>query len=422
MAFQGFTERPITGWGQEGYNYVFNKYYQPSLYEQEPWFDRAHNTYIDWLVSGGAPALFLFLALLASALLALYKSTATRAEKFLLLGALVGYGFQALFAFDNLFSYVLLAAVLAVAHDKSARPLPRLTDAPEVDANTLATMAVPVVLVVTVAMVWVVNVPGIEGSKALIRGAQTGAGDPAQNVASYKKATASGSFGTQEISEQVLTFAVAIAPQANIPIAVRQDAFTLALAQMQKEVARAPNDARIRLMYAQGLHAAGDQAGYAKEIDATLALTPNKQSIIFQRGVNKWQSGDKIGAAKDFQAGYELNTSFGAAAKYAAVGKIITGDVAGGKALLVQAFGTTIIDDDLMRFAYYDAKLFDDLVEVAKLRVTTVPNDAQAHFLLVQAYMLANRFAEARAEVQATIAAHPETAEAAAPLLKQLGL
>src|SRR3989344_5909496 len=55
MAYQGFKERPILGWGQENFNYVFNKYYNPKMYGQEPWFDRAHNIVFDRLVDGGAP-------------------------------------------------------------------------------------------------------------------------------------------------------------------------------------------------------------------------------------------------------------------------------------------------------------------------------------------------------------------------------
>ncbi|MEK7120568.1 MAG: O-antigen ligase family protein [Patescibacteria group bacterium] len=42
MAWQGFKERPVLGWGQESFNYVFNKYYNPQMYGQEQWFDRSH--------------------------------------------------------------------------------------------------------------------------------------------------------------------------------------------------------------------------------------------------------------------------------------------------------------------------------------------------------------------------------------------
>ena len=53
MALEGAKERPLLGWGQENFNLVFNKYYQPELYGQEPWFDRVHNIFLDWLIAGG---------------------------------------------------------------------------------------------------------------------------------------------------------------------------------------------------------------------------------------------------------------------------------------------------------------------------------------------------------------------------------
>ena len=46
MALHGFVQSPktiATGWGQENFSFVFNKYYTPQMYAQEQWFDRAHN-------------------------------------------------------------------------------------------------------------------------------------------------------------------------------------------------------------------------------------------------------------------------------------------------------------------------------------------------------------------------------------------
>jgi O-antigen ligase len=126
MALEGFAERPIVGWGQEGYAYVFNKFYKPSLYAQEAWFDRAHSVYIDWLVAGGLPGFLLFIGLLGISGIALLRSHASRAERVFLVAALAAYAFQALFVFDNLFTYVFLAALLANAHEATARPFPLL--------------------------------------------------------------------------------------------------------------------------------------------------------------------------------------------------------------------------------------------------------------------------------------------------------
>ena len=53
MAIQGFKENPVLGYGEENFNLVFNKYYDPRIYNQEQWFDRAHNVFLDWLIAGG---------------------------------------------------------------------------------------------------------------------------------------------------------------------------------------------------------------------------------------------------------------------------------------------------------------------------------------------------------------------------------
>jgi O-antigen ligase len=106
MALEGIKEKPVTGWGQEGYNYIFNKYYEPSLYAQEPWFDRAHNIFLDWAVAGGIPALLLFLTALLTVAWSLYRAPVSRAERVLLLSALFGYAVQGLAVFDNLFTYI----------------------------------------------------------------------------------------------------------------------------------------------------------------------------------------------------------------------------------------------------------------------------------------------------------------------------
>ncbi len=53
MAVEGVKERPLLGWGQENFNYIFSTHYDPAMYGLEPWFDRAHNIFLDWAVAGG---------------------------------------------------------------------------------------------------------------------------------------------------------------------------------------------------------------------------------------------------------------------------------------------------------------------------------------------------------------------------------
>jgi O-antigen ligase/thioredoxin-like negative regulator of GroEL len=420
MAWEGVKQDPITGWGHEGYNFIFNEQYRPSLYAQETWFDRAHNSYIDWLVAGGIPAFFLFIALLLSGALALLRSSLPRSERILLVAALAAYSFQALFVFDNLMTYIMLAAVLALAHAGSFRPFARLEALPEAGAKN-ATVAASVIAVVTLAAVWFVNVPSIVGGQELIKGIRAGS-DLSVNVAHFEKALSSGTFAVQEVREQFIGFASQVARMGNIPEAARAATLARAFEEIQKEVNASPNDARLRLMLAQGYEAAGDLQGSLREIEAALALSPKKQAIIIQRGIELWKLGDKPAALAAFKDAYALDPSFGEVAVYVAAGEIVNGRSADGEGLLAEHFGTAVVDRDILRFAYFEAKDYGGLIDIARAKAAALGGAPAARFELAQALALAGRSAEARAEIQAVIAEHPETAAQGAKLLADLGL
>ena len=84
IAYEGFKERPILGWGQDNFNYVFNKYYDPNIYDQEQWFDRAHNVFFDWLIAGGILGLLSYLALFVTAIFAIWRSRAHEKDLYFL--------------------------------------------------------------------------------------------------------------------------------------------------------------------------------------------------------------------------------------------------------------------------------------------------------------------------------------------------
>ncbi len=57
---EAFKERPILGWGPENFTVAFEKYYKPQF---TTWYDRAHNTFFDYLVMTGAFGLLSFLGI-----------------------------------------------------------------------------------------------------------------------------------------------------------------------------------------------------------------------------------------------------------------------------------------------------------------------------------------------------------------------
>lgn len=420
MALQGFTDHPIIGWGQEGFSQVFNTYYVPSLFQQESWFDRAHNTFLDWLIAGGAPALLLFLGLLATAVYAFYRRSVSRPERVLLVGALVAYAVQALVVFDNLFTYVPLAALLATAHALSTKPIPVIERLPVPSQETAATVIAPLVFVVAALVVWMVNIPGMRAGNDLVYALAPLPDGPALNLALFKRAYDTGSFASQEISEQLSLYAGALSSRPDVSPETKTAVMQFALERMAVETARIPHDARLHFQYAALNNAAGRYEQGLEEIDRAISLSPRKQSLYVQKGLSLWQMGRVTEAREAFTTAYEFDTSFSDPAIMAAVGHIITGDVTGGKDLLIQARGTTAVDSDALLYAYYQTGRVDDMIDSAMVRVIATNGDPQARFRLARTYAEVGRRAEARAEIMATMVAHPEVRAEGTALLEEL--
>lgn len=129
MAIDAWKENPILGWGQDNFLFAFAKYYKPEMIRHEPWFDRTHNAFLDWLVAGGILGFVGYVSLYLFALRGLLKSSIfDQREKAVLIGLLFAYGFLSLFIFDNLISYYLFILLLGLcclrAHDENKKYVP----------------------------------------------------------------------------------------------------------------------------------------------------------------------------------------------------------------------------------------------------------------------------------------------------------
>jgi len=115
MALAGVSERPLTGYGQEGYAEVFSEQFDvEALANAEQWYDRTHNVILDALVFSGVPGLLAYLAIFGIAIFVIYKrSELDPLEKVLLVGTIVGYIAQNLVAFDSLASGIYIYALFA---------------------------------------------------------------------------------------------------------------------------------------------------------------------------------------------------------------------------------------------------------------------------------------------------------------------
>lgn len=421
MAWRGVQERPLTGWGQEGFNYIFNKYYDPSLYRQEPWFDRAHNAFIDWLTAGGIPAFLLYLSLFGSAIALLWRSSElSRPERIALTAALAGYAVHNLFVFDNLYSYIYFFAILALIDSQVARPVRRFENAPELSAADGMLYALPVAAVSVIALIWLVNVPGMQVASKLLTALSPSQSGIGANLAVFQDIAKSPSFAAQETREQMVSFAASVARSTQATEAEKQQAVSLAVGEMQKQVAAYPFDARERLQLSYAYRIAGDAASALKEIESAIMLSPKKVWFYIEKGTIEWDVGDVRSAQKDFNTAYALAPQFAELAVYAAAGNIAVGDKAEANKILMKVFGTTAVDNNILAAAYYRTSDWPSLINMFTLRTDKPDADAPAWFSLAAAYYTAGDKANARKTINEAIARYPEAAAAGAEALKQI--
>ena len=118
-SWQGVSEKPIFGWGEENFSTVFNKYFPIEIFHDigsETWFDRPHNILVQHLIHGGFVALLLYLSIFTYLIFILFKNYKKDLDWFTLSfwsAFLLSFLFHDLFIFDSLNTNVILYLLLA---------------------------------------------------------------------------------------------------------------------------------------------------------------------------------------------------------------------------------------------------------------------------------------------------------------------
>jgi O-antigen ligase len=300
IAKKGFFERPILGWGQDNFLNVFGKYYDPRMYRQEPWFDRAHNVFFDWLISAGALGLLSYLSLFGIALYVLWKKSAHLSvpERALGTGLLAGYFVHNIFVFDNLISYIFFLLFLGFIASTYARDEESIAVSPAqkntfgattsiTDDVILRRILVVGAVVIVGVLTYVTTVPHIRASHDIIvmlTDAQ--AGDLSGARAAIDQALAD-SVGADEARLQLtrLTFSVAGATDPSVTQDIKQEFLTHTLDELQKSEQNDPGGTRAKYFLAVFYARVGNYAEAARLYGELLAINPDRQIFLSEYGL-----------------------------------------------------------------------------------------------------------------------------------------
>lgn len=417
MSWEGFKEKPILGWGPDNYNLVFNKYYQPILWKQEPWFDRAHNVFFDRLTTNGILGLLAYLGLFGASfyylLLKRKKYGFSGYDSGILTGLLAAYFFHNIFVFDNLISLILFFSLLAYMHHRTANleiesPSGNSVSKPEQDDYKKPAFSA-IAAIAVIFIIYFINVPGLLAANNILAAfKERNAGNLQNAFGRFEKALSYNSFGSTEAREHFANFASQCADQPNLGDDFKAKVFNAASVEMKKQIEQSPGDIRY-MVFLGSLYNKGKQYNNAIEIlQKAIEFSPKKQQLYFELGSSYLNTREYKKAVEVLKTAFDLDPAFDDARKIYATALIFDGQEEAASRLLKERYGIDIIADERLLRAYSEKKNFFMVAAIWEKFVERNPNSAQYHVSLGASYLQIGERKKAIEQLEKAIELEPK--------------
>jgi O-antigen ligase len=304
-AIEGAKERPFRGWGLENFEMVMSKHFDPLLADHGQWFDRAHNMYLDWLVATGIIGLLAILGLFGSHFWQVWrgKHDLPPVLKVLLTGMLLGYLIQEFFAFDSIMSLILWGTMAALVLSRNSDNFPN-TFQPRTGASR---RVVTIFLLCIASVILASNYRLIRPNVLLARTQHYKHGeDPSQTREIFENLLASGSYGREEILEELFNFVTTGITWAHHSPDKRASYYALLFAELDKEILRRPLDPRTLWFAARARMEVGDNATAITLMRRAKILAPKMPIILSTLGRAYFQSNDYVSTEQELAGLFAL--------------------------------------------------------------------------------------------------------------------
>lgn len=391
MALSGIAERPVLGWGQENFNFVFNKNYDPGMFGQEEWFDRTHNIVLDWLIATGILGFLSYSLIYVALFYYIWRkhSELKISQKSVLTGMILAYIFHNMFVFDNLISYIMFFTTLAFVHSISSRDLGKSGGfyTKTFGSEGVSYVALPLVLVLTVATVYYVNVPALSANQTLIKAISPQEAGIGENLELFKKAYSYNSFGNSEVLEQlVTTTSQLVLAQSGATDEQKQAFFDFTKLKIEEKLAETPNDARYLVFAGSFYNRVGQYDEAIKYLNRALEESPKKQTIHFELGTAYLGKKDFQKTFELFKKAYDSKPSSKESQILYALAAIYTKNDSVLKEMSAVLDQNTIISDNRFLSTYVNIGDYNSAINILNARLLQDPKNKDAKLSLASVY------------------------------------
>jgi len=367
MSVKGFKEHPLLGWGPENYNLLFSKYYNPRLWGQEQWFDRAHNVFFDWLTTAGIFGLLAYLSIYITPLFMTWKiykkGSVSLFEMSAIFALFSAYGFHNLFVFDSLTSYFLFFSILGYISYKYSEDdtLFQKVDLSKKEPSFLGYSLIALAFVFVLSSLYIVNFKPALASKKLIDTLKYVDANQSSDVVldSFKHIISLGTFASAETVDQLSDYANNVNSSGNFSDEDKLQILTTATSELDKQIERNPKDLRYYLFSGVLYNKAGQSEKSIERLTKAIELAPAKQTVYFalaEAYINAEMPEEAFSTA---EIAYDLDNNYGEAVKNFAIMAILAGKQEYVDSLIEEHYSGRDIPSAQMATAYFTVGNFE---------------------------------------------------------------
>ncbi|MCR4283801.1 MAG: O-antigen ligase family protein [Parcubacteria group bacterium] len=416
MSIKGFKEHPILGWGPENYNLLFNKYYDPRLWGQEQWFDRAHNVFFDWLTTAGILGLLAYLSIFVTSLFMAWKlykkGRMSIFEIAAIFAVFAAYGFHNLFVFDNLISYFLFFSILGyISYQYSEEgAISQKIDLSKNEPSLLGYSVVILAFMFVLTSLYFVNLKPALAAKNLIDTLRySGTGQSSSVVLdNFKRVISLNTFGTAEAVDQLSDYANKARSSDNFSDEEKIKILNMATSEIDKQIERSPKDLRYYLFAGSLYNKSGQVEKSLERLTKAQALAPTKQAVYFALADTYVKANKPEDAFEAAEIAYNLDRDYGEAVKNFAIMAAIAKKQEYVNEIIEKYYYGKDIPSTNLATAYFMVGNFEKVKDTWIALVNSDPMNAQYHVSLAAAYSELGMKGEAIREIEEAIKLMPE--------------
>ncbi len=433
------SERIIFGWGPENFDVPFSKYFNPLFFRgpgSETLFDRAHNMFVEILVTTGLLGFLTYLGIFIVMFREMWRLSEKpeyRVPALALIGATLAYIIHNSFIFDTSANFIVFFTLLGFMSfmvrgtQNNIQPDRRYT------SPALKSVVAAVLLVLVGFLIYETNIVEAKANYAATRGIVYGwQGDFNSATQSFQTSIDYATFGKFEERNRFAQYLIEYSADNKVTDENVRNVYKTAIADVQKNIDEFPVEYLSYLYNARLNIILGKESSKSPYNDEALNLvmralkiSPTFVRSYYELGQVYINKGDLPKAADAFQKALDLNPDVSLSYWYLGVVKLQQGDAGGALVYLTQALdkGYLPAENEYQNLVGLYAKTNDykHLAMVYEGLTNLKPDNAQYHASLAVVYAKLGRIQDAVDQAHKAATLDPNFVPEAQKFVQQIG-